>query len=71
VCADRVRYLIADPCHLGERRTSIRQHAVCDYGKLVERMIEPARSERSPKLPDMMRRTRAFKSCDTSLNADT
>jgi len=38
------------------------QHAVCDYGKLVERMIEPRDRDTFAQVPDMMRRTRAFKS---------
>jgi hypothetical protein len=40
-CAQIVRYLIADPCHLGDEDLDFVQHAVCDCGKFVERMIEP------------------------------
>jgi len=57
-----VRYLIADPCHLGDEDLDFVQHAVCDCGKFVERMIEPRDRNTSLKLPDMMRRTRAFRS---------
>ena len=70
-CAQIVRYLIADPCHLGDENLDFVQHAVCDYGKLVERMIEPRDRDTFAQVARHDAPNQSIQVCDTSLNADT
>src|SRR6266849_9173426 len=70
-CAQIVRYLIADPCHPGDENLDFVQHAVCDYGKFVERMIEPRDRDTFAQVARHDASNESIQVCDTSLNADT
>jgi hypothetical protein len=53
--AQIVRYRIADPGHVDDENLDFVQHAVCDRGKLIERMIKP-RDRDTNKPASLMRR---------------
>jgi len=66
-----VRYLIADPCHLGDENLDFVEQAVCDYGKFVERMIEPRDRDTFAQVARQDAPNESIQVRDTSLNADT
>ena len=70
-CAQIVRYLIADPRHLRDENLDFVEHAVCDCGKFVERMIEPRDRDAFVQIARHDAPNESIQVCNASLNADT
>ena len=69
--AQIVRYLVADPGHLGDEDLDFVQHAVCDNGKLVERMIEPRDRDALTQIARHDASDESLQVCDAPLHAQT